>query len=681
MEPSVESSTEKQVTSPIRSAQSAASSRALASKVTELETLIAVERAENARRLKEVDGHMRVMRGALQELQSDFRRISAEREQLRMELEKRDRLISHLEVKVNELREKADSAAADREGAAAEVVAQAIGRAQEAERELAEAREAVEILRLRARELEHAGDPAENTEQMLELRDRVAEREDQLIRAAETIREYEERLVFSEDRAARALRTAENLRDRIDAVPLQSVPAPVQRPPADAAVPDAVLDAEDDDSGTYVPVIDDATVDVPEPRARKPKSKRTPRPRQKQEGPRRARPHRAQRTEPAAAPEVVEEDAADDAPSSVFPDIEGLRFEKEITRDTHGAFFYARETGSRRPVAVALLPGPVQDVDTKRTDALILARHPNLVSALSYGVSRSGAYVVFERPVGEPADQWVGRIGPLPERIALAVALQVARGLRQAAFHGVVHGDLEPSNVRIDPAGRVQLMGVGTSSLTPAHRRELVAPGYASPERLRGSPPPDARTDIYALGSTLYFLLTGVAPFEGDRDAVLRKQAGGRFPDPRAKRPEISEEVAVLVQKLTAADPDRRPVTWDQVLVELERRVPGESSPELAGNLPARLRRFASERPQLVTALAVVPLGIAAAAFYLAGATETTVRDRYAEATVRADQLATDGDLEAARRIYSRFLSDTGDPVVEREAAARLDDLWKSDDR
>ena len=366
----------------------------------------------------------------------------------------------------------------------------------------------------------------------------------------------------------------------------------------------------------------------------------------------------------AAVPAV----ACDDG----FPDVPGVRREGAAETSDLGTRWRARETASRRPVAVLVLPRPMADVDGKKLDALLLARHENLAQVLSFGVGKAGPYVVHERAQGETLEQWVYRVGALPERTALPVALQVARGLRQAALHGALHGELSPRAVRIDPQGLVKVEDAGFTSLLPSGSRAPSAPSFASPERLRSGTSTDARSDIYSLGALLYFLLTAHAPFPGDREKVQRQQSAASRPDAREWRPDVPEATAQYIMRLMAAMPDDRPASWDEVVAELERRVPGHAPRDAARS---RLAEAMSANPYPFLAVAAAPLVAVAALLFAVIGSGPTPRERFDVAAEQADALVKQGDVAGARVILARFVKDAGDPAVEREAAGRLETL------
>ena len=380
-----------------------------------------------------------------------------------------------------------------------------------------------------------------------------------------------------------------------------------------------------------------------------------------------------------AARKEAERKEAERAPpahdaSFPFPEIAGLRIERRSDHGLTGTVYEAREVDSRRAVLVRVLPGALKNLDGKGLDSLLLARHPNLVSVLSFAGCSDGPYLVTEREDGETATHWIRRVGPLPERIAMSVIVEVARALRQAASHGALHGDLGPDSVLIEISGRVRVRGVGLRAVFAQHNDAPRAPTFASPERLRGSPPIDARSDIYSLGALLQFLLTGKAPYEGDRETILRQQSANAPIDLRASRKNVSDGAAKLVRRLLASDPDLRSQSWDEAVAEIARFVPNHSSATLAGRVEERPQGFFRSHPWVLGA-AIAGIVVGAGIIHVMISRDPSAAERFRAAIVAADTLAAAGDNAGARSVYRRFLSGTGDPAVEREAARRFDAL------
>jgi hypothetical protein len=269
----------------------------------------------------------------------------------------------------------------------------------------------------------------------------------------------------------------------------------------------------------------------------------------------------------------------------------------------------------------------------------------------------------------------VHRIGPLPERTALPVVLQMARGLRQAAFHGALHGDLSPRVVRIEPTGRVQVEDAGVGALNPRTDRPVRAPAYASPERRRGAASADVRSDVYSLGAILFFVLTGAAPGGRRRGGDARRPASAEANDPLGLGPDVAPDVARLVARMMAGDPSRRHATWDEVLLDLERAAPAESAPAHAAAARERVAGLMIARPAVFAGLALVIVVAGSVSLRVLMSDGPPARERFDSAMIQADALVRRGDVESARILIGRFVKDVGDPAVENEAARRLEEL------
>lgn len=180
-------------------------------------------------------------------------------------------------------------------------------------------------------------------------------------------------------------------------------------------------------------------------------------------------------------------------------------------------------------------------------------------------------FYVMEFVDGETVEAHVSRRGPLPPAEALRLALQVARALAAAAKKQLVHGDLKPANLMlVDQEGEpvVKVIGFGLAKGVAGQSEEssrptvgggfIGTPYYASPEQVEGSEV-DTRSDLYSLGATLHFLLTGRPPFSGSAGQVMSQHL--YKPVPMGALAGLPGCVAELVHRLTEKDPRQRPQT------------------------------------------------------------------------------------------------------------------------
>jgi eukaryotic-like serine/threonine-protein kinase len=184
--------------------------------------------------------------------------------------------------------------------------------------------------------------------------------------------------------------------------------------------------------------------------------------------------------------------------------------------------------------------------------------------------------------------------GPMPASAAVSAVLDIIGGLDAAQAAGILHRDIKPSNCFIDVDGAVKVgdFGLSISTLTRDVRHELATAGFegtpqfAAPEQLRGEAL-DVRADIYAVGATLYYLLTGRPPLEApDFRELLSKVASEKPPSPRVLRPDIPRGLAAVVLRCLAKDPAARPQSYAE-LADLLR--PYGSAGEVPSPLGARL--------------------------------------------------------------------------------------------
>ncbi len=212
--------------------------------------------------------------------------------------------------------------------------------------------------------------------------------------------------------------------------------------------------------------------------------------------------------------------------------------------------------------------------------------HPYLAQLLDAGVYADEAFVTLETFPGANLFTLVTDIGPMPAALAVGYARQVALGLQAAHDRGVVHGDVRPTNVQIGPlvvmskprpdgtprfrptpTATVKVMELGLVPLRPpANEWVAMAPGlaaddvvYLPPERMTTAAA-TAAGDVYGLGATLYFLMTGRAPYSGATAAEVVASIESGPPTPlAAHRPDLGADLLALVQSLMAADPTQRP--------------------------------------------------------------------------------------------------------------------------
>lgn len=238
--------------------------------------------------------------------------------------------------------------------------------------------------------------------------------------------------------------------------------------------------------------------------------------------------------------------------------------------------YLAEHVLMRRRVAIKVLPQTRVDDSSylqrfhREAQAVAALDHRNIVRA--YDVDQEGSvhFLVMEYVPGQSLQELVAKKGILSPVVAAEYIRQAAEGLAAAHKAGLVHRDIKPGNLLVDDRGTVKLLDLGlarfssdsdeTASLTIAHEEKVLGTAdYLAPEQALDSHLVDARADLYSLGGTLYFLLTGHPPFpEG---TVAQRLMAHQTREPvslRIKRPDVPESFVAIVEKLMRKKPDER---------------------------------------------------------------------------------------------------------------------------
>ncbi len=253
------------------------------------------------------------------------------------------------------------------------------------------------------------------------------------------------------------------------------------------------------------------------------------------------------------------------------------RLLRPIGRGGMGVVYLAEHVHLRRRVAIKMTTNMVEKhprlAHRFYAEARSVARlqHPNIVSCLDAGRHQSNQpgraatdYFVMEYVPGKDLDALIRDGGPLSVHRAAAVFKQVADALAEAHKHGLVHRDLKPSNIIVTPDWQAKLLDFGLA-LHP--RNAMTEPGtllgtvgYMAPEQARDPHAVDGRADLFSLGATLFWALTGKEPYPETGNPIndLTRRLSCGPPDIRTVRPELPADVAELIDQLMAVDPDRR---------------------------------------------------------------------------------------------------------------------------
>ena len=258
-----------------------------------------------------------------------------------------------------------------------------------------------------------------------------------------------------------------------------------------------------------------------------------------------------------------------------------------------------RQVVALKVMSRTALESPVA-VERFRREVEAAARldHPNIVAAYNADEYRGAYFLVVEFVDGNDLGRVVKEHGPLPVGEAVKYILQAARGLAHAHAAGVVHRDIKPSNLIRDRQGTIKILDMGLVRLDDApgsgasDATSLTEAGsilgtmdYMSPEQAENARLADHRSDIYSLGCTLCYLLTGQPPFAGA--SLMEKLLAHRetpIPSLRSSRPDVPESVDAVFRRMLAKRVDERHPSMEAVIRDLEAVVSERHAPPIVGS-------------------------------------------------------------------------------------------------
>ncbi len=188
--------------------------------------------------------------------------------------------------------------------------------------------------------------------------------------------------------------------------------------------------------------------------------------------------------------------------------------------------------------------------------------HPNIVSIYDRGETNGSYFIVMEYVEGRTLKELIRSRGPCPTHIAIAYTRQILGALRYAHRNGVIHRDIKPHNVIVDPEGVIKVTDFGIARAGASQMTEegaiIGTAQYLSPEQARGAPV-DQTSDLYSTGIVLYELLTGKVPFVGETPVEIAMKHLTEVPEPPSEhRPEIPEDLDLVVIRALAKEPADR---------------------------------------------------------------------------------------------------------------------------
>src|SRR5216110_2367529 len=301
-------------------------------------------------------------------------------------------------------------------------------------------------------------------------------------------------------------------------------------------------------------------------------------------------------------------------------------FPVELGAGAMAITYRARDTVLNSVVALKVIDRGVAQNAGARSRFLREARaaanihHPNVAQVTYYGEQDGECFYAMELVKGETLEARVRRDGPMPLALALEVIEQTARALAAAEACGVVHRDIKPSNIMLesDPGGCapiVKVIDYGIAKiLNPEAERGaeqtqtgfIGTPAFASPEQFAPSEQMkiDTRSDIYSLGATFWYLLSGRVPFVGRTLKDIRLRQAESLPVEQLKGFDVPARILALLKSMLAPDPKDRPQSARELLSEVHR-----CYTKFSTEARSRRRRFALATAGAVLGIAAVAIG------------------------------------------------------------------------
>jgi len=257
------------------------------------------------------------------------------------------------------------------------------------------------------------------------------------------------------------------------------------------------------------------------------------------------------------------------------------RVERVLGRGSMGTVYYGTDAETQAAVAIKTMARENTDdqemLQRFKREARVASQinHPNVAHVFESGQFEGMPYLVMEYVDGQSLAEVIKRKTQLAAELATEFVRQAALGLKAASEQSCIHRDIKPANLMVTRKGEIKVVDFGIAKndggdeLRTAVGVVLGSPYYMSPEQ-SAAKPLDHRSDIYGLGATFYYLITGKPPFEGrNLMDVIQKRARNELVPIISLNPNVSTRVCDIVYKMMRPDPGQRYQTYDELIVAI----------------------------------------------------------------------------------------------------------------
>ena len=289
---------------------------------------------------------------------------------------------------------------------------------------------------------------------------------------------------------------------------------------------------------------------------------------------------------------------------------------KKLGQGGMGAVYLGHQVSLDRACAVKVMakelaakPGFVERF-LREARAMARIDHPHVVSCYAVGEDKGHHYVAMELIEGQSLQDWLDQLGKIPVADAVLVGIVAGDALQYAHSLKMIHRDIKPDNILVTSKGVIKVADLGLAKATDEDMSMtqsgtgLGTPHYMPPEQARNAKHVDHRCDVYALGCTLYHLVTGQLPFSGETivDLITAKEQG-KFKPARRINPDVPERLDLMIDKAMMKDAAHRYQSMQEFVSDLESlQLAGDSLSFIAHPQKAVLRRGGSASSAPATA-------------------------------------------------------------------------------